>query len=50
LFFLQSKTTQNMSRVTAPAVKIIRALSFTTAARAAEPLLDVLADNAEASC
>lgn len=42
--------TNNMSRVTAPAVKITRALSSTTAGRAAEPLLDVLADSVEASC
>ncbi|KAM0458426.1 hypothetical protein ACHAPV_006238 [Trichoderma viride] len=37
-----------MSRVTAPAVKLTRALSSTTAARAAKPLLDASAYNAGA--
>ncbi|KAL7926133.1 hypothetical protein ACQKWADRAFT_174996 [Trichoderma austrokoningii] len=37
-----------MSRVTAPAVKLTRALSSTTAARAAKPLLDTSASNAGA--
>lgn len=37
-----------MSRVTAPAVKLTHALSSTTTARAAKPLLDASAYNAGA--